>query len=56
MLVALFAAVTTTTIDEVPRIVGDPLPTWIWFGSGMLLLAAILVAGFVVSRRMRSQP
>jgi hypothetical protein len=52
MLVMLLAATTTTT-DEVPRIVGDPLPTWIWFGSGLLLLAAILIAGFVVSRRTR---
>jgi hypothetical protein len=54
MLVALFAATTTTTTDEVPRIVGDPLPTWIWFGSGLLLLAAILIAGYVVSRRTRN--
>jgi hypothetical protein len=58
MLLGVLAQVTTTTTtDEVPRIVGDPLPTWIWFGSGLLLLAAILVAGYVVSRRNRdAQP
>ena len=52
----LLAAVTTTTTnpDDVPRVVGDPLPWGIWFGSGVLLLAAILIAGFVVSRRMRA--
>jgi hypothetical protein len=57
MLLGVLAQVTTTTTtDEVPRIVGDPLPTWIWFGSGLLLLAAILVAGYVVSRRNRDAP
>jgi hypothetical protein len=57
MLLGVLAQVTTTTTtDEVPRIVGDPLPTWIWFGSGLLLLVAILVAGYVVSRRNRDAP
>jgi hypothetical protein len=55
MLLALLAQVTTTTVDaeEVPRIVGDPLPLWIWLGAGALLLVAILVAGWYVGRRTR---
>jgi len=58
LLTGLHAAVTTTTTnpDDVPRIVGDPLPTWVWYGSGLLLLAVILVAGYVASRRMRAHP
>ena len=52
--VLLAAATTTTNPDDVPRVVGDPLPWGIWFGSGLLLLAAILIAGFVVSRRTRA--
>jgi hypothetical protein len=55
MLPVLVAAVTTTTNpDDVPRVVGDPLPWGIWFGSGLLLLAVILLAGWIVSRRMRA--
>jgi hypothetical protein len=55
MLLELLAQVTTTTTDpdEVPRIVGDPLPMWLWLGAGALLLAAILVAGFYVTQRTR---
>ena len=40
----LFAAVSTTT-TEVPRVVGDPLPTWVWWMAGILLLVAILAGG-----------
>ena len=50
----LFAAVSTTT-TEVPRIVGDPLPTWIWYLSGLLLLAVILAAGYWAQQRQRRQ-
>jgi hypothetical protein len=49
----LFAAVTTTTTVEVPRIVGDPLPYWEWLGAGIVLLVLILGAGWYVSRRTR---
>jgi hypothetical protein len=55
MLPLLLAAVTTTTNpDDVPRVVGEPLPWGIWFASGLLLLAAILLAGWLVSRRMHA--
>jgi high-affinity Fe2+/Pb2+ permease len=50
---ALVAQVTTTT-EEVPRIVGDPLPGWVVVLAGAALLAIILVAGIMVSRRSRS--
>jgi hypothetical protein len=46
----LLAATTTT---EVPRVVGDPLPLWLWWLAGLALLAAILLAGWYVSRRQR---
>jgi hypothetical protein len=47
---AVFGVLTTTT-DEVPRVVGDPLPLWVWWGAGILLLLVILGAGWYVSRR-----
>ena len=49
-MLGLFAATTTT---EVPRIVGDPLPSWIFWGSGIVLLLAILAAGWFVRQRTR---
>ena len=55
LLDVLAAATTTTTIKEVPRIVGEPLPLWIWWGSGILLLAFILAAGWYVGRRTKDQ-
>jgi hypothetical protein len=55
MLIALLAAATTTTTEEVPRIVGDPLPLWIWWAAGIVLLALILGAGWYVSRRTQDQ-
>lgn len=48
----LFGAVNTTT-TEVQRVVGDPLPLWLWLLSGALLLAAILVGGTWARRRQR---
>jgi hypothetical protein len=50
----VLAAVTTTTTEEVPRIVGDPLPYWQWLGSGVVMLVLILAAGWFVSRRTRA--
>jgi hypothetical protein len=47
------AATTTTSTTEVPRIVGDPLPTWQWLGAGLVLLVLILGAGWYVSVRQR---
>ncbi|MGH9184108.1 MAG: hypothetical protein ACRDZ9_09960 [Acidimicrobiales bacterium] len=48
-MLALLSGQTTTT--EVPRIVGDPLPPWVVAGAGLVVLAAIVVAGLVVRRR-----
>ena len=51
----LQAASTTTTVAEVPRVVGDPLPLWIWWVAGIVLLIAILAAGtWARSRQQRS--
>lgn len=49
-------AQTTTTTEEVRRIVGDPLPLWQVFGAGFALLLVIIVAGSMVGRRMRREP
>jgi hypothetical protein len=51
----LAVATTTTAIDDAPRIVGQPLALWVWWASGILLLAAILGAGWYVGRRTRDQ-
>jgi hypothetical protein len=51
----LLAAATTTTVDDVPRVVGQPLPLWVWWAAGIALLAAILLAGWYVGRRTRDQ-
>jgi hypothetical protein len=48
---SLVLAQTTTT--EAPRIVGDPLPLWIFWAAGIVLLIAILGAGWYVSRRTK---
>ena len=49
------ASTTTTTVAEVPRVVGDPLPLWIWWVAGIVLLIAILAAGtWARSRQQRS--
>ena len=47
----MYAAQTTTT--TVPQIVGDPLPLWLWWGAGILLLALIVIGGLWARRRMR---
>jgi len=47
----VFGVLTTTTTDEVPRVVGDPLPLWVWWGAGVVLLVVILAAGWLVNRR-----
>lgn len=45
----LVVAQTTTT--EVRRVVGDPPATWVPVTAGLALLAAILLLGWIVSRR-----
>lgn len=44
----VFAQTTTT---EVPRVVGDPLPSWIPWTAGLAILVLILLAGWYASRR-----
>jgi hypothetical protein len=51
----LWAQTTTTTTEEVPRVVGDPLPTWEFYAAGAVVLAAILLAGWWFTRRQRAQ-
>ena len=46
-------AQTTTTVESVPRIVGDPLPLWVWWAAGIVVFIVIVVAGWYVSRRQR---
>jgi hypothetical protein len=49
---ALLAAQETTT-TEVPRIVGEPLASWVVLAASAALLAAIVVGGLLVNRRRR---
>jgi hypothetical protein len=44
----------TTTTEVVRRVVGDPLPPWVVVASGLALLVAILVLGWLVNRRRRA--
>lgn len=54
-LVAGLLAVATTTTEVVERVVGEPLPSWVVVAASVALLAIILVAGALVTRRMRAQ-
>lgn len=47
----LFAQMTTTTEQEVRRVVGDPLPLWMVLGAAAILLVVILAAGLYVRGR-----
>ena len=49
----LAAAITTTT--EAPRIVGEPLPSWVVVAAGLALLLVILAAGLAARRRGRDE-
>ena len=53
-LAGVVADATTTTSEAVPRIVGDPLPSWVVLAASAALFVAILLAGLVVTRRMRA--
>ena len=53
-LAGVVADATTTTSEAVPRIVGDPLPSWVVLAASAALFVAILVASLVVTRRMRA--
>lgn len=50
LVLALVAAQETTT-TAVPRIVGEPLPSWVVLAASAALLAAIIVGGLLVNRR-----
>ncbi len=47
-------AQTTTTTEVVDRVVGEPLASWVVLAASAALLAVILLAGLLVSRRMRA--
>ncbi len=49
---ALLAAQETTT-TAVPRIVGEPLPSWVVLAASAALLAAIVVGGVLANRYRR---
>jgi hypothetical protein len=49
--IAVLAAATTTTTEDVPRIVGDPLSWPVFIGAGVLCLVLILAAGWYVRSR-----
>lgn len=44
-------AVESTTTTSAPRIVGDPLPSWVVVAAGLAMLAIIVAAGLLVRRR-----
>lgn len=50
LVLALLAAQETTT-TEVPRIVGEALPSWVVLTASAALLAAIVAGGLLVNRR-----
>jgi hypothetical protein len=53
VLLALYAqATTSTTEEEIPRVVGEHPGSWVVIAAGAVLLVAILVGGFVVNRRL----
>lgn len=46
------AQASTTSTTEVPRVVGEPLDSWITLSASAALLVAILVLGLVARARM----
>ena len=47
----LVAQVTTTTTEVVPRVVGEPLATWVVLAASAAVLAFIILGGVLVNRR-----
>ena len=45
-------ATVRTTTTAVPRVVGEPLDSWVVLAAGGALFVVILVAGFVTQRRL----
>ncbi len=54
VLVVSVLAQATTTTEVVDRVVGEPLASWVVLAASAALLVVILVAGLLVSRRMRA--
>ncbi len=52
--VGMVAQATTTTTEVVDRVVGEPLDSWVVLAASAALLAVILLAGLLVSRRMKA--
>ena len=52
--IAVLAQESTTT-TMVPRVVGDPLPTWVILAASGAVLAFIVIGGIVASRRRTSE-
>ena len=46
-------ASSTTSTTAVPRVVGEPLDSWIPVTAGLAVLAVIVLAGLFVRRRTR---
>jgi hypothetical protein len=44
-----------TTTTEVPRVVGEPLPEWVWLLAGLALLVFVLAGGWWATRRQKQQ-
>lgn len=53
-IVVALAPATSSTTEAVPRIVGEPLPSWVVLAASAALLVAIVVAGALVNRRLRA--
>jgi hypothetical protein len=50
----VFAAqVDTTTSSIAPKIVGDPLPTWVVLAAGLALFVVVVAGGMLLRRRAR---
>lgn len=50
---AIVAAADPTSTTSVPRVVGEPLPSWVVIAASAGLLVFILLAGLVARTRAR---
>lgn len=55
LLAAISLAQATTTTVVVPRVVGEPLPSWVVLAASALLFALIILGGVLVNRRRRAE-
>lgn len=54
LLAAGLSAQATTTTEVVPRVVGEPLPSWVLLAASAAVLAFIILGGTFVNRRRRA--